>query len=62
VGFQVIQHLESHYGTYIPNGGMHNITNKLVLFFVAAIWMSSIVLKFVISPTSVVNWDRLKVP
>jgi phytoene desaturase len=25
----VIQHLESHYGTYIPNGGMHNITKSL---------------------------------
>ena len=25
----VIQHLESHYGTYIPEGGMHNITKSL---------------------------------
>ena len=25
----VIQHLESHYGTYIPTGGMQNITNSL---------------------------------
>ena len=25
----VIQHLESHYGTYIPDGGMHSITKSL---------------------------------
>jgi len=25
----VIQHLESHYGTYIPEGGMHSITKSL---------------------------------
>ena len=25
----VIQHLESHYGTYIPKGGMHSITKSL---------------------------------
>ena len=25
----LIQHLENHYGTYIPEGGMHEITNSL---------------------------------
>ena len=25
----VIQHLESHYGTYVPDGGMHSITKSL---------------------------------
>ena len=28
----VIQHLESHYGTYIPEGGMHSITKSLYRF------------------------------
>tara|TARA_B100000575_G_scaffold267976_1_gene246518 strand:+ start:2313 stop:3782 length:1470 start_codon:yes stop_codon:yes gene_type:complete len=28
----VIQHLESHYGTYIPEGGMHSITKSLYEF------------------------------
>ena len=28
----VIQHLESHYGTYIPDGGMHSITKSLYKF------------------------------
>ncbi len=28
----VIQHLESHYGTYIPKGGMHSITKSLYGF------------------------------